>query len=229
MMIQTLLLACALQQDPNRGPRTVEDRLKELDEKLTALEKKQRALSDDNAAMEKKIADGLAARESALRQAAKFWVQPFAKPLDLSEKQAADLEALRYSWYSEDRDRPADTVRWKAREKTLREHVSAEQATRLARTVRETLEEGNRSWVRLFAQTAKLDAEKSAALEKAALGSLAVEEGVLLAEAHPEGPGSWTNIPAAVEAALPKVSPALTEEEQAAIRRALAPWKPRRP
>ncbi|HLH28124.1 MAG TPA: hypothetical protein VKW77_04365, partial [Acidimicrobiales bacterium] len=69
-----MLLACALLQDPKAGPRTVEDRLKELDEKLSALEKKQRQLSDDNLAMEKKIADGKAARENALHQAAKFWV-----------------------------------------------------------------------------------------------------------------------------------------------------------
>jgi len=228
-MIQTLLLACALLQDPKPGPRTVEDRLKELDEKLTALEKKQRELSDDNAAMEKKIADGKAARENALRQAAKFWVQHFAKPLELSGKQVADLESLRYAWYDEDREKPADTARWKAREGALREKVSPEQASRLARTVRETLEGGNRAWVRMFTQAAKLDPEKSAALEKAVLGSMGVEENVLLPEANSEGAGSWTNIPAAIESAIPKVSPTLTEEEQAALRNALAPWKARRP
>lgn len=228
-MMTMLVLACALLQDPKPGPRTVEDRLKELDEKLSALEKRQRELSDDNAAMEKKIADGKAARENALRQAAKFWVQHFAKPLELNDQQAADLEALRYTWYREDRDKPAETAQWKAREKTLREKVSVEQAARLARTVREGLEEGNRAWVRMFAQGAKLDPEKSAALEKAALASLPVEEGVLLPEAHSEGTGSWSSIPAAVESALPKVSPALTEAEQAAIRNALAPWKGRNP
>lgn len=227
MMIQILLLGCTLLQDSSPGPRTVEDRLKELDEKLTLLEKRQRELSDDNAAMEKKIADGKAARENALRQAAKFWVQHFAKPLDLNEKQAADLEALRYTWSIEDRQKPADTARWKARESVLREKVSADQASRLARTVREDLQEGSKAWIRMFTQAAKLGPEKSAALERGVLGLLPAPDGILLPEAHPEGVGSWTNIPPALESALPTVSPTLTEEEQAAIRKALAWWKAR--
>jgi hypothetical protein len=228
-MIQTLLLACALLQDPKPGPRTVEDRLKELDEKLTVLEKKQRELSEDNAAMEKKIADGKAARENALRMSAKFWVQHFAKPLDLTEKQAVDLENLRYGWYVEDREKPADESRWKSREASLREKLSAGQSSQLARTVRGDLEGSAKAWIRMFIQSAKLAPEKTAALEKAAFDAMPTAEGVLLPEAHPEGMGSWSSVAAAIESALPKVLPALTEAEQAALRNAIAPWKARRP
>jgi hypothetical protein len=224
-MMTILVLACSLLQDPKPGLQTVENRLKELDEKLTVLEKRQRELSDDNAAMEKKIADGKAARENSLRQAAKFWVDHFAKPLNLNEKQAADIETLRYTWYREDQDKPADTARWKARENALREKVSAEQAARLAGVVRGDLEAGTKAWIKMFIQAGKLDTEKSGALEKTVSGAVTVEEGILLPEAHPDGTGSWTKVLSALESALPKVSPALTDAEQAAIRNAIAPWK----
>jgi hypothetical protein len=224
-MMPTLMLALALLQEPPGSPRTVEDRLKELDEKLTALEKKQRDLSEDNAAMEKKIADGKAAREKALRQQAKFWVQHYAAPLGLSEAQAAALEELRYGWFKEDQEKPGDEARWKAREGALRGKVSAEQASQLSRKVRENQEEGDKGWIRMFAQGAKLDPEKAAALEKAVIGTLTYQDGVLLLEAHPDSMGSWTKIPAAIEAALPKISPPLTEAEQQALKKAMAPWK----
>ena len=223
-MIQTLLLACALLQDPKPGPRTVEDRLKELDEKLTALEKRQRERSTDNAAMEKKIADGKAARENALRQAAQFWVRHYASPLGLNEKQSAHFEELKYGWLKEDQEKPADLARWKAREAELRGKMSPGQAAQLARVVRGDLEASTKAWIKMFTQSAKLDYEKVGALEKAVFGTQTDKEDVLLLEAHPET-GSWTKILAAVESALPKLSPALTEAEQAAVRSAMAPWK----
>ena len=223
-MISTLIVALALLQDPKGASRTVEDRLKELDEKLTALEKKQRELSADNEAMEKKIADGKAAREKAMRQAAQFWVQHYASPLGLNEKQSAHFEELKYGWLKEDQEKPADLARWKAREAALRGKVTAEQAAQLARVVHGDFEASGKAWLVMFTQAAKLDAEKSAALEKAVLGALKIDEDILLQEAHPES-GSWTEILTILESALPKVSPALTDAEQKAIRNAILPWK----
>jgi hypothetical protein len=82
--------------------------------------------------------------------------------------------------------------------------------------------------VAMFSRAAKLDAEKSAALEKAALGRFKIEEGILLRQAHPqEAANLWGQTMSAVEASLPEVSSTLTEEEQKALRKTLDQWKPR--
>ena len=80
----------------------------------------------------------------------------------------------------------------------------------------------------MFTHTAKLNAERSAPLEKAVLAKLTIEEGILLAQAHPDKNVSWTQVLTALETSLPEVTSTLTEEEQAALRKVLESWKPRR-
>jgi len=226
-MIPILMLAFALVQDPQPAPRTVEDRLKELEGKLAALEARRGALANENAAIEKKVAEGKAARENFLRQSAASWVWRYAQPIELSERQASILEELWYGWIKEDQEKPADAGRWKGREDALREKLTAEQIPRLARKVREEQEQSSKMSLGMMAQAAKLNPEKTAALEKAVLGRLPSEEGILLAQAHPEKGASWTTVIAAVESSLPGLSGTLTEEDQAALRTVVGRWKPR--
>jgi hypothetical protein len=226
-MIPLLMLAFALVQDPQPAPRTVEDRLKELEGKLAALEARRGELANENATIEKKVAEAKAARESFLRQSATFWVRRYAQPIELNEKQVSGLEELWYGWIKEDQEKPADTGRWKGREDVLRDKLTAEQIPRLARKVREEQEQGVKMSLGMMAQAAKLNPEKTAALEKAVLGRLPSEEGVLLAQAHPEKGASWAAVIAAVESSLPGLSGTLTEEDQAALRTVVGRWKPR--
>jgi hypothetical protein len=93
--------------------------------------------------------------------------------------------------------------------------------------VREEQEQSVKISLGVMTQAAKLNPEKTAALEKAVLGSLPSEEGILLAQAHPEKVASWTMVIAAVESSLPGLSGALTEADQAALRTAVERWKPR--
>ena len=80
-MLQALLLSALLMaQDPKAPTRTVEDRLKELDAMLTALEAKEKALRDENAKLDRQLSDAKAMREKIAREAGAAWVKQFAKP-----------------------------------------------------------------------------------------------------------------------------------------------------
>jgi hypothetical protein len=194
-MLQALFLAALLFQDPKPAAKTVEDRLKELDDKLSALETKQKTLADENATMEKRIADAKAMRENFARQSASGWVKRYAKPVEFSEKQSVEFEELWYGWTKDDMEKPGENAK--------------------------------RS-VAMFSRTAKLDADKSAALEKAALGRIKIEEGILLSQAHPQETANvWGQTMTAVEASLPDLSSTLTEEELKALRKSLEQWRPR--
>src|SRR5437763_16365053 len=116
MLHALALAALLLAQDPKAQSKTVEDRLKELDEKISALEKKHKDLGDENAVLEKKIADGKAAREKFLRQSASAWVKRYGPSIELNEKQSAEFEELWYGWSKEDLEKPYDAARWKTRE-----------------------------------------------------------------------------------------------------------------
>jgi hypothetical protein len=227
-MLQALLFAVLLFQDPKSAAKTVEDRLKELDDKLTSLETKQKTLADENAAMEKRIADAKAMRENFARQSASGWVKRYAKPVEFTEKQSADFEELWYGWTKDDMEKPGDPARWKTREDLLRGKLTPEQLPRFAGKVHEELVENTKRSVSMFSRVAKLDAGKSAALEKAALGKVKIEEGILLSQAHPQETANlWGQTMTAVEASLPELGSTLSEDELNALRKTLEQWRPR--
>jgi hypothetical protein len=227
-MLEKLLLTILLcVQDPKPAPKTVEDRLKELDEKVATLEKRHKTLSDENAAMEKQIADMKALREQLARQTATSWVQQHAKAVQFTEQQREGLEKLWFGWAMEDLGKRADAAAWKAREELIRKELSPAQIPLLAAKVRQDQEANAQRILSFLTRAAKLDAEKRTAFEKAVLGKIDFEEGALLPQAHPEKVEPWTKIPDAVEAVLPQFSPRLTEGEAKAIRQLTEQWKPR--
>jgi len=228
-MIQILVLAWALLQDPKGTPGTVEDRLKDLYAKLTALEKKRRELALDNSAMEKKITDAQAEKEATLRRASQAWIKHYGASFEPGEKQVADIDQLWYGWIKEDQGKTADAGRWLAREQELREKLTPGQIPPLARMVREEQGKNVKAMLGVFVRQSKLGPEKTAALEKAILERLRFEEGVLLPDAHPDQGALWTNVLSTLESSLPELSALLTEDELAALRKTLSRWKPRNP
>jgi hypothetical protein len=228
-MVQALLLAALLAaQDPQPAARTVEDRVKELEAKLALLEKKRQVLSDENAALGKQISDGRLLREHLALQAGLVWVQRYAKPVRFTEAQSADLQELWRDWTKEDFEKPGDPGRWKLREDRIRLKLTPEQIPLLARRVREEREENAKRAVSLVARSVKLAAEKSGALEKAVLGRLSFEEGMLLPQAHPEvTANAWGLTLDAVLAGLSDPSLALTPQEEAEIRKVVGQWLPK--
>jgi hypothetical protein len=227
-MLQVLLFALAFAaQDPQTAPKTVEDRLKELDEKISALEKKHKQLSDENAGMEKKLAEAKAAREQMARQMASGWVQQYAKPVQFTDSQRSTLEQLWFDWTKEDLEKRIDVAAWKLREEAIRKELTPAQVSQFARKVREDQEAGVKRTVSFFIRGAKLDAEKTAAFEKAVVAKIGFEEGALLLQAHPEKVTPWTAVPDAAEAVLPQFASTFTESETKALRQAVEQWRPR--
>ncbi len=225
-MSTLLLLAAALMlQDPKA--KTAEERLKELDEKLTVLEKKHQTLSNENAALEKQLAEGIARQEAFEKATAAGWARQCAAKAELTPEQTASLEALRLGWIREDRGKRTDQAAWAAREAALRASLTAEQIPRFARQVREMREQGVRSSVGFLSQIAKLGTDKSAALEKAVLARCPFDDGALLLEAHPGKTGSLDQIVDAIDSAYSEIAPTLTDAEAKSLKSIIEQWKPK--
>ena len=228
-MIATLLLALIFVQDPNKPPgKTVEERLKELADKVDALDKKAAALTDENAKLQQKLDEAKNRRVAIARQSGAGWVKRYASTVQFTEKQSAELEELWVAWTKEDFDTPYDAARWKAREEALRSKLTPEQASRLGKKVAEDHEQSVKKMVTVFAQMAKLPAEKTAALEKAAGARLTSDETMLLLQAHPDQANLYVQAGKAVESSLPDLASTLTEEEQSALRTWLNAYLPKK-
>jgi len=227
-MLPSLLVAALLAtQDLKPATRTVEERLKELGDRLTALEQKGKTLTEENAALERQIRDIKAAREKQARHSAAVWVQRYAAAVQFTEAQAGELEELWVVWTKEDQERGGDEARWKAREETLRSKLTRDQIPRFTRRVRDEREENVKTSITMLARMAKLPPEKSSFLGEAAVRKLSIAEGAILIQAHPqETADSWTSILAAVEASTSEPASPLTEEERASLQKVLGRWKP---
>jgi hypothetical protein len=221
-MLKALLLVLAL-QDPK--PKTVEDRLTELDAKLSALEKRQSQLLDENATMEKKLADAKAWREKAIVQTADFWVKRYSSTLALTEKQTTEIRALWVAWTREAYEKRIDDATWKARESTLRAALTAEQIPLLEKSVRTEMENGAKTTIESYGKQAQIAPERSEAFVKAVMNRLTIEEAGLIPQAHPGAWITWTRVLAAIEAAGPDLAAILTPEEQERLAKVKAQWK----
>lgn len=209
-MLKALLLVLAL-QDPK--PKTVEDRLKELDDKIAALEKKHQTLADENAALEKKLADGKAWREKSAAQNASFWMKRHASGLSLSEKQSTEIEALWVTWNREAFTKTPDEATWKSREATLREKLTAEQIPLLEKSVRAELESNAKNHLTIYGHFAKIAPERSDAFIKAVLPRVALDGKGLIPYAHGiESSGSYVIV--AIQASAEDLAAILTPEER---------------
>ncbi len=226
-MLQALLLASLLLPQ-DKPAKTVEERLKELDEKIAALEKKHKTLSDENASMEIKIVEAKVWKENFARQTATSWVKQYAAAMQLNEKQKGELETLWYDWTKEDQEKPNVPYRWMEREKELRSKLSPEQAGLLCRKVREDQERNAQAMIGMVAKSAKLTLDRIEIVRKAAMPKLKFEEDVLLPQAHPEKyANSWGQTLSAVDSSIPELSSSLSEDEVQALRKLLDQWKPK--
>ena len=223
MMIATLLatLLAAFHQE-----KTVEGRLKELEEKLGSLEKRHTVLREENQALEKRISDAQAVRENFAKQTAAGWVKRYARPVELTDAQSTEFEALWLGWTKQDFEKPADAAGWKSREEAIKGRLAAEQVPKLARAVRDEQEKYAKMTLASFVQGSRIAPEHAPAFEKTVLARLSLQEGALLSQAHPEMQVSWAAVLAAVQQALPDLTQVLSEEEQARLRDTLQKWTP---
>lgn len=226
-MITTLTLAFLLAQDPKPAAKTVEDRVKELTERVEALDKKATALTAENHDLFLKVEDAKARREALIRQWGSAWVKRYGPAVELTPQQSAELEELWITWTRQDLEKPSDVPQWKSREDLVRIKLTADQATRLARKAREDQDQNAKTMVTSLAQISKIPAEKIPALEKVLLPRLKTEEGLLLPQAHPEKVVSWPQVLGIVEANLTELSASLSESELGSLRKMLQTLNPK--
>ena len=136
-MLQTLLLAFVLAQDPKPSAKTVEDRLKELADKLETLDKKAAALADENAKLQQKVDEARTRREGMARQSGTVWVKRYAAIAQFTPKQSTDIEELWFGWTMQDLEKGPAAAPWKEREQTMRGKLTPEQLPLLAGKVRD--------------------------------------------------------------------------------------------
>jgi hypothetical protein len=225
MLSSLLLAATLLLQDPQPAPKTVEDRLKELETRLATLEKKHRDLSTENAALEKRDADRKETVERITRSLAKNWVDLFAKPAGFTETQSAEIEELWYAWARENLKTSTTPEEWKKREGILRGKLTPDQSPRLTAQVRDGQAKNTAKMVRHITQSFKLPAERTAEWEKGVIATVTFDADMLIPEAHLEKGTVFTRALEAVEAGLQSLP--LTPEEQEAARKGLEQFKPR--
>lgn len=208
--------------------RTVEQRIEEIAARIEVLDKKASQLAAENQELLRQVELRKAQRETIARQSAAGWVKRYGPTAGFGEKLSAELEELWVGWSRSDVEKAPDLAQWKSREETLRGKLTAEQASRLGRKVREDHEAQVKRMLAMVAQLAKLPAEKSAAVEKAAGGKLAFDETILILQAHPDRANFLVQGADAIEACLPDLASTLTAEEQSALRGALGTYRPRK-
>jgi len=224
-VIATLALMLVLSQDPKPPVRTVEDRLKELTDKIEALEKQASALADENAKLRQKVDERKEHRDAVARLTGTGWVNRHHASVQFTEKQSTELAELWVGWTKQDFEKPSDVAEWKTREGVLRGKLTEDQASRLVRKVREDQDQNAKAMVTNLANLSKLPAERIPALEKVVLPRLTPEENMLLPQAHPETSLSWSRIVSLVEANLAELT-VLTENELESLRKMLQVLKP---
>ena len=226
--MMTLALALLLAQDPQPAAKTVEDRLKELADKIEALDKKAAALTQENASLQAKLDESKRLREAMLRQAGTAWVKRYGPAAELSEKQSSEIEELWYGWSIQDFQKPCDAGGWKTREEALRGKLTAEQVPKIAGKVREDQKMAAKSIIQSLVLFSKLPADKKGVLEKAALPQLTYDERMLLPNAYPDILNPVSMVATAIEGSLPDLSASFTTEELDALRKTLKAWNPKR-
>jgi hypothetical protein len=226
-MIATLALALLLSQDPKPAAKTVEERLKELADKVEALDRKAAALADENAKLQQKLDESKAQREMLARQPGAVWVKRYGPAVEFTPNQSAEIEELMYGWAKQDYGKPVDAAGWKSREELLRGKLTAEQIPKLARKVREEQDGGVTLMIKSLVRMAKLPLSAEDAFGKVVRPKVTLGEDVLLPAAHPDKTPSWIQICDIVEANLTEVSKDLSESEVESLRKALSTWKPK--
>ena len=225
-MLQALLFAALLAPQEPKPPKTVEDRIQELTDRIAILDRKATDLAKENLDLQRKIAVQEQTRDSVAKATADYWVKHFQATLSLTEPQAARIQELWRTWTREDFEKRADTPTWKAREATLRSELTPDQADLLEKKVRAEQELQAKSILAMHAKLAGLDPLHVDAFVTTVLSRLTIDTKGLLPLANPNGGSPPNRIHAAIEASIPDLAARLSEEELSRLRKRLQETAP---
>lgn len=223
-MIQALLFAVLL---PLQA-KTVEDRLKELSDRLAVLDKKATELSAENHELQRRIAIQEQARDSSAKATADYWMKRHGNGLSLAEQQASRVQGLWQGWILEDFGKPVDQAKWKAREATLRSALTPDQTALLEKSIRAEQEAQAKAMVVSYSNHAGIEPANGQAFVTAVMSRLSFDGAGLIPHAHSADHSWLTRVHAAVEASVPDLAPRLSEEELFRLRKRLQERNPSR-
>jgi hypothetical protein len=224
-MIQALLFAALLAAQEPKPAKTVEDRIKELSDRLAVLDKKATDLAAENNELQRKIAVREQTRDSAAKATAASWMKRHAGGLGLDGEKSAAIERLWVAWIREDFSSPSDQAAWKKREEALRKELTPEQAALVERSVGADQRSGLDLTMTSYARHAQIAAEREPLFRKTVWSRLKLAETGLIPQAHADPGASWTGLITALESSLPDLAGVLTPEELARLSKLFPPRK----
>jgi hypothetical protein len=227
-MIQALMLAAVLSLQDPKPAKTVEDRIRELSERIAVLDKKATDLTAENHELQRKIAAQNQVRDSIARASSEAWIKRFGITLSLTEPQTARIQELWQTWTREDFAKRADVATWKTREETFRNVLTPEQGTLLEKKVRAEQELQARSIFTLVAKEVGIEPAKVDAFASVVMSHLTIDTKGLLPLANPNAGSPPNRIREAIEASLPDLASRLSEEELLRLRKRFQEGTPAR-
>jgi hypothetical protein len=224
-MLQALLFVALLSAQDPKSAKTVEERIKELSDRLATLDKKATDLAAENNELQRKIAVRDQARDASAKATASYWMKTHAGGLSLDPEKAAVIEGLWVTWTREDFGKFSDEAAWKKREETLRRELTPEQAALVEKSVRAEIDKAMDLSIGSYAKGAQIAAEREPLFRKTLWSRLKQAEAGLIPQAHAGAGVSWSGLLTALESSLPDLKTILTPEEHDRLAKLILPRK----
>jgi hypothetical protein len=224
-MFQSLLFAGLLAVQDPKPAKTVEERIKELSDRIAVLDKKATDLAAENHELQRRIAIQEQTKDSVAKATASHWMKRHAGGLGLDPDKSAALERLWIAWTREDFGKAVDEAAWKKREETLRKELTPEQAALVEKSVRAEIDAAVDLSIGSYAIQAQIAAERQGPYRKILRNRLKPVEAGLIPQAHPGAVAWWLDLYTALGSSLPELAGVLTPEEHARLSRLVPPRK----
>ena len=222
-MMEALMLAAVL----SLQAKTVEERIKELSDRIAALDKKATDLTAENNELQRQIAVREQARDAAAKATASNWMTRIAGGLGLDKDKSTTIEQLWVTWTREDFSKPSDQAAWKKREDALRKELTPEQAALVEKIVRDDTQATVDLTIGSYAKGAQIAAEREPLFRKTVLSRLKPAEFGIIPQAHADAGASWVGVYTALQSSLPELAGVLTPEEHARLSKLFPSRKPK--
>jgi hypothetical protein len=222
-MMEALMLAAVLSLQDPKTAKTVEERIKELSDRIAVLDKKATDLTAENHQLRQQLTAREQMKESVAKATASSWMSTHAGKLALAPQKAAVIEGLWVTWTKEDFGKFSDEAAWKKREETLRKELTPEQAALVEKSVRAEIDKTMDLSVASYARQAQIAAEREPLFRKTVWSRLKLAEAGLIPQAHAGAGVSWSGLLTALESSLPDLKTVLTPEEHDRLSRLLLP------
>ncbi len=224
-MIEALIVAAILSLQDPKPAKTVEERIKELSDRIAVLDKKATDLTAENNELQRRIAVQEQNRDAVAKATASTWMKKHAGGLSLDAAKASAIEGLWTTWTRADFGKLVDKATWKTREETLRKELTPEQAALVEKSVRAEIDSSMDLLIGAYGRQAQIAAERQDPFRKIVRSRMKPVEAGLIPQAHAAAGAGWSDFYTALESSLPELAGVLTPEEHARLSKFVPPRK----